>query len=71
MKVLATETYLRITEFMLEASGDLGMSVQEEKADRGVNALTRFLVARSLTIGAGTNEIHRNVVAKQVLKLPT
>ena len=71
MKVLATETYLRITEFMLEASGDLGMSVQEEKADRGVNALTRFLVVRSLTIGAGTNEIHRNVVAKQVLKLPT
>lgn len=71
MKVLATETYQRITEFMLEAAGDLGLSVQEEKSDGGVNALTRFLVARSLTIGAGTNEIHRNVVAKQVLKLPT
>jgi len=71
LKVLATETYQRITEFMLEASGDDGLSVQQESAQQGVNALTRFLVARSLTIGAGTNEIHRNVVAKQVLKLPT
>ena len=71
MKVLATETYQRITEFMLEAAGDLGLTVQEENSDGGVDALTRFLVARSLTIGAGTNEIHRNVVAKQVLKLPT
>lgn len=71
MKVLATETYQRITEFMLDAAGDLGLTVQEESSSGGVDALTRFLVARSLTIGAGTNEIHRNVIAKQVLKLPT
>lgn len=70
LKILATEIYQRITEFMLEAAGDLGLSVQAESSDRGVNALTRFLVARSLTIGAGTNEIHRNVVAKHVLRLP-
>ena len=71
MKILATETYQRITEFMLEASGDSGLYVQDEKSGTGVNSLSRFLVARSLTIGAGTNEIHRNLIAKQMLKLPS
>ena len=70
IKILATETYQRITEFMLEASGDLGLIAWDGKSGR-VNTLTPFLVARSMSIGAGTNEVHRNIVAKQVLKLPS
>jgi len=71
LKVLSTETNQRITEFMLEASGDLGMIASAQSRSGNVNALTPFLIARSVSIGAGTNEVLRNVVAKQVLGLPS
>ena len=55
---------------MLHSAGDLGLVPWESGSGR-VNALTPFLVARSRTIGAGTSEIQRNIVAKQVLNLPS
>ena len=70
LKVLSTETNQRITEFMLEVSGDLGVVAGAPGGSGKVNALTPFLFARSVSIGAGTNEVLRNVVAKQVLGLP-
>jgi len=69
LKILSTETNQRITECMLEASGDLGIVANTPRGR--VNALTPFLFARSVSIGAGTNEVLRNVVAKQVLQLPS
>jgi len=69
LKILSTETNQRITEFMLEVSGDFGVVANVHKRGK-VNALTPFLTARSVSIGAGTNEVLRNVVAKQVLQLP-
>ncbi len=71
LKILSSETNQRITEFMLEAAGDLGLTTNAGTGDEGVDALTPFLVARNVTIGAGTTEIQRNIVAKQVLDLPT
>jgi alkylation response protein AidB-like acyl-CoA dehydrogenase len=70
LKILSTETNQRITEYMLEAAGDLGVVAPQPGSSR-VNALTPFLFARSVSIGAGTNEVLRNVVAKQVLQLPS
>ncbi|MCC7485691.1 MAG: acyl-CoA dehydrogenase family protein [Burkholderiales bacterium] len=71
LKVMSTELNQRITEFMLETAGDLGLVAAGERGDIGrVDALTPFLDSRGRTIGAGTSEIHRNVVAKRVLGLP-
>lgn len=71
LKVMSTELNQRITEFMLETAGEPGLVVAGERNDTGrVNALTPFLDSRGRTIGAGTSEIHRNVVAKRVLGLP-
>ncbi len=70
LKILSSETYQRITEFMLEASSDLGLIVRAKGGEGKVNALTPFLRARAVTISAGSSEIQRNILAKQVLKLP-
>jgi len=71
LKILSTETNQRITEFMLEAAGDLGLVVPGNADYDRVDVLTPFLTARSVTIGAGTTEIQRNIIARQVLNLPT
>jgi len=71
LKILATETTQRITEFMLEASGDHGLIVHGDADNDRVDVLTPFLVARSFTIGAGTTEIQRNIIARKILNLPT
>lgn len=70
LKILSSETYQRITNFLLEASSDLGLIVQSKGGGGKVNALTPFLRARAVSISAGTNEIHRNILAKRILKLP-
>ena len=70
LKILATETTQRITEFMLEASGDHGLIVHGDADNDRVDVLTPFLVARSFTIGAGTTEIQRNIIARKILNLP-
>lgn len=71
LKILSSETFQRITEFMLEASGDLGlMTARAKGGDSKVNVLAPFLRARAITISAGSVEIQRNILARQVLKLP-
>lgn len=70
MKILATETNQRITELMLETSGDHGLSIGTGGSDSKVDALSPFLFSRSYTLGSGTTEIQRNIVAKSVLNLP-
>ena len=70
-KILSTEAYQHITEFLLETSGDLGLAVWETNSHGRLNAVSPFLHARAMTIGAGTNEIHRNILARHVLRLPS
>lgn len=70
LKILSSETNQRITEFALSVSGELGLCASNQANADMVDALTPFLVARNVTIGAGTTEIQRNIVASQVLGLP-
>ena len=71
LKILSSETNQRISEFALQTAGELGFNASSAVSpDGGIDALTPFLVARNVTIGAGTTEIQRNIVATQVLRLP-
>ena len=65
------EAMQRVTEFALERAGALGaMGGPIEIGDTEVDLLAPFYLARMTTIGAGTSEINRNIVARRVLRLP-
>ncbi|MEA1652878.1 acyl-CoA dehydrogenase family protein [Nitrospirillum sp. BR 11164] len=76
LKIVATETYARITELTLEIAGEQGgLSGAAPFADgpvfRGEADLLRdYLTARAPMIYGGTVQIHRNILAKRVLGLP-
>lgn len=71
LKIWATETYTRIGIALMEAAGDDGAAAGP--ADFGgseIYALGSLMNAFVTTIYGGTNEIQRNIVARQVLDLP-
>jgi 3-oxochol-4-en-24-oyl-CoA dehydrogenase len=71
LKIWATETYARLSELMVEAAGADGASLG--KLDFGtaqVDVMAQFYNARPATIYGGSNEIQRNIIAKNVLALP-
>ena len=67
LKIRGTELAQRVSELRLEAFGRdaLGLSVQSE----GAQAATRYLNLRKLSIYGGSNEIQRNIIARQILGL--
>ncbi|MCK9284150.1 MAG: acyl-CoA dehydrogenase family protein [Rhodocyclaceae bacterium] len=72
LKIWATETYSRISSLMVETAGAAGAIVG--KVDFGgepVDVLSSFYYARPAPIYGGTNEIQRNIIAKEVLGLPS
>lgn len=71
LKIVGMEAMQRVTEFALERAGALGaMGGPIAVGDIEVDLLAPFYLARMTTIGAGTSEINRNIVAKRVLRLP-
>ena len=72
LKIVATETFQRLTELTLEAAGDAG-AIGGKAAFRkdSVDILSPFYNARPATIYGGSNEIQRNILAKNVLDLPS
>jgi alkylation response protein AidB-like acyl-CoA dehydrogenase len=72
LKVWATETFARISEYAVELAGSAGaMNGNVPLGNQEVDVLSTFYAARPATIYGGTNEIQRNILATSVLKLPT
>jgi alkylation response protein AidB-like acyl-CoA dehydrogenase len=72
LKIWASETVVRLSEFMLEAAAESGARVGAvDFAGTSVDILTHYYNARPTPIYGGSNEIQRNILAKHVLKLPS
>jgi len=70
LKVHQTELFQRITDAMLEVAGEWSGTFGPLDGNRELNPTGLFIQARPSTIYGGSNEIQRNVLAKNVLDLP-
>ena len=70
LKVNQTELYQRITEAMLDVAGENAGLLEPIGGNRELNPQGQFIQSRPSTIYGGSNEIQRNVLAKNVLALP-
>jgi alkylation response protein AidB-like acyl-CoA dehydrogenase len=71
LKIVGTENYQRIAQFVLEAAGSAGGLVGDvELAGEEFDWFTSYYNSRPATIYGGANEIQRNILASQVLGLP-
>ena len=73
LKIWQTELSQRIMQFALEIAGDAG--TLDGRADIGggdaFNFLFAYIESRPPTIYGGTVQIHRNILSKNVLRLPS
>lgn len=71
LKIWATETFQRIADLIIETAGDCGgQAGKVQMGDGRIEVLAPFYKARPSTIYGGSNEIQRNILARQVLNLP-
>lgn len=70
LKVHQTELFQRITDYMLEISGEYAALLDPIEGNGNLNPTGLFLQARPATIYGGSSEIQRNILAKMVLGLP-
>jgi hypothetical protein len=72
LKIFASETFSRLSEFILECAGPAGARVgQATFGEQAIDVLSPYYNARPTPIYGGSNEIQRNIIAKQVLNLPS
>jgi len=70
LKIWATETYARIGEKLIEAADEYGGTFEAQTiAELHSNPAAPLLNALVTTIYGGTNEIQRNILARNVLEL--
>jgi len=69
LKIWQTELYQRISETMLDVAGENAGLLDPMEGNRELHPAGVFLQARPPTIYGGTNEIQRNIIAKNVLGL--
>ncbi len=71
LKIWGTETFDRIAALAVQSAESHGaLAGPQQYGDTSVDALVLFFDALPATIYGGTNEIQRNILAKQVLRLP-
>src|SRR3954451_1350641 len=70
LKVHQTELFQRITETMLDIAGEFGAGMGPMEGNQELTPTGLFLQSRPASIYAGSNEIQRNILAKNVLELP-
>jgi alkylation response protein AidB-like acyl-CoA dehydrogenase len=70
LKVLQSELFQRITETALEVAGENAGLFGAMEGNRDLNPGGLYIQARPTSIYGGTNEIQRNILAKNVLELP-
>jgi alkylation response protein AidB-like acyl-CoA dehydrogenase len=71
LKVIQTELFQKITDVMLDVAGENAGLLDPMDGNRAFNPGGLFLQARPSTIYGGSNEIQRNILAKNVLGLPS
>jgi alkylation response protein AidB-like acyl-CoA dehydrogenase len=71
LKIWATESFQRIADLIVETAGPAGGLADDVDLGVPVNVLAPFYKSRLPTIYGGTNEVQRNIIAKQVLELPS
>ena len=71
LKVNQTEMFQRITELMVEISAEHGGNFGPLEGNRELNPTGLFIQSRPATIYGGSNEIQRNVLAKNILEMPS
>jgi alkylation response protein AidB-like acyl-CoA dehydrogenase len=70
LKIWQTELFQRITDLTMEIAGENGGLLEPMEGNRELHPSGLFLQARPSTIYGGSNEIQRNILAKNVLGLP-
>lgn len=70
LKLFQSELYQRITDEMLAIAGENAGLLEPMEGNRELHPSGLFLQARPTTIYGGSNEIQRNIIAKNVLELP-
>jgi alkylation response protein AidB-like acyl-CoA dehydrogenase len=70
LKIIQTELFQRITDTMMEIAGENAGLLHPMEGNRDLHPAGLFIQARPSTIYGGSNEIQRNILAKNVLSLP-
>ena len=70
LKVIQTELFQRITDEMMDIGGENAGLLEPMEGNRNLHPAGQFIQARPSTIYGGSNEIQRNILAKNVLGLP-
>jgi alkylation response protein AidB-like acyl-CoA dehydrogenase len=72
LKIWGSETYSRLANLLVEVAGGAGAVVGDiDLGETSIDVLTSFYNARPATIYGGSNEIQRNILASNVLQLPS
>lgn len=72
LKIFASETFQRQSEFILDLGGEASAQLGGVDTPNGaIDALSPYYHSRPTTIYGGSNEIQRNIMAKFVLRLPS
>jgi 3-oxochol-4-en-24-oyl-CoA dehydrogenase len=71
LKIYATETRQRACAFLSEAAEESGVNLEAQQIGGvSLSLVEPMLASIPASIASGTNEVMRNIVARQVLGLP-